>query len=343
MQNRKKGGNMRKNVFYSAIVILATIMVVPGVFAAGKVVVYSTNQQAQNDMMATEFEKATGIKCEMVRAGSGITLKRIKAEKDRPLGDVALGLSKILLNGNLDLWEAYKIKDWDVYPAEFKDPNGLWIGQMVHVMVFVYNTKQISAAEAPKNWGDFLDPKWQDRVAYCNPNNSGSAYTQLTVMLQLWGGGDQAWQKVETLLKHAKVTQQSSLVYKGVAQGEFPAGITMEYAGYRYKKCGAAVEVVYPGDGTVAYTEGAAIIKGAKNQQNARIFLDWASSLEARKKIVSQFMRRPARPDIDFNALVPGMVPLSQVNQVKGYEQARWTEERPAALKKVKEILLKVK
>jgi iron(III) transport system substrate-binding protein len=231
---------MRKNAFYLVLVILATIMVVPGVFAEGKVVVYSTNQQAQNDMMATEFEKDTGIKCEMVRAGSGITLKRIRAEKDRPLGDVALGLSKILLNGNLDLWEAYKIKDWDVYPAEFKDPNGLWIGQMVHVMVFIYNTKQVSAAEAPKNWGDFLDPKWQDRVAYCNPNNSGSAYTQLTVMLQLWGGGDQAWQKVETLLKHAKVTQQSSLVYKGVAQGEFPAGITMEYAGYRYKKGGAS-------------------------------------------------------------------------------------------------------
>ena len=45
---------MRKNVFYSVIVILATIMVVPGVFAEGKVVVYSTNQQAQNDMMAAD-------------------------------------------------------------------------------------------------------------------------------------------------------------------------------------------------------------------------------------------------------------------------------------------------
>ena len=80
-----------------------------------------------------------------------------------------------------------------------------------------------------------------------------------------------------------------------------------------------------------------------RNQKNARIFLDWASSLEARKKIVSEFMRRPARPDIDFNALVPGMVPLSQVNQIKGYDQAHWTKERPASLAKVKELLLQVK
>lgn len=334
---------MRKKAFHLVLVLLATIVFVPGVLAEGKVVVYSTNQQAQNDMMAADFEKATGIKCEMVRAGSGVTLKRIKAEKDRPLGDVALGLSKILLNANLDLWEPYKIKDWDVYPAEFKDPNGLWIGQMVHVMVFMYNTDLVSADQAPKTWSDFLDPKWQDRVAFCNPNNSGSAYTQLTVMLQLWGGGDKAWKKVEALLKHAKVTQQSSLVYKGVAQGEFPAGITMEYAAYRYKKGGAPVEVVYPADGTVAYTEGAAIIKGCQNQENARIFLDWASGLEARKKIVSEFMRRPARPDIDFNALVPGMVPLAQVNQIKDYNAERWTEERTPNLEKVKDVLLRVK
>jgi len=59
--------------------------------------------------------------------------------------------------------------------------------------------------------------------------------------------------------------------------------------------------------------------------------------------IVSEFMRRPARTDIDFNALVPGMIPLSQVNQIKNYDEARWTEERPEALSKVKDILLRVK
>jgi hypothetical protein len=34
---------------------------------------------------------------------------------------------------------------------------------------------------------------------------------------------------------------------------------------------------------------------------------------------------------------------LSQVNQLKNYDQARWTKERPQALKKVKDILLRVK
>lgn len=333
----------RRFLLIAALAAIAAMMLAPSAWAAGKVVVYSTNQQAQNDMMAAEFEKATGIKCEMVRAGSGVTVKRIKAEKGRPLGDVVLGLSKIILVNNMDLWEPYKIKDFDIYPAEYKDPNGMWTGQMVHVMVFVYNTELMKAAEAPTKWADFIDPKWQDKVAYCNPNNSGSAYTQLTAMLALWGEGDEGWKKVEKVLKHAKVTQQSSLVYKGVAGGEFPSGITMEYAGFRYKKGGAPVEVVYPAEGTIAYTEGAAIIKGAKNQENARKFMDWASSKAAREKIVSEFMRRPARPDIDFAKLVPGMIPLSQVKQIPNYDRAYWTGKRKEMLVKTKDILLRVK
>lgn len=335
---------MKKLTFFLVFTFLATISGGLNAFAGGKVVVYSNNLQAQNDMMAADFEKATGIKCEMVRAGSGIILKRIRAEKNRPLGDVALGFSKIMLNSNRDLWQSYKIKDWDKYSAKFKDPDGLWIGQMVHVMVFMYNTNQVKPAEAPTKWSDFLEEKWQDRVAYCNPNNSGSAYTQLTVMLDLWGAGnDQAWGKVETLLGRAKITQQSSLVPKGVASGEFPAGITMEYAAYRYKRGGAPVKVVYPADGTVVYTEGAAIIKGSKNLENAKRFLDWSSSLEVRKKIVTNFMRRPAREDIDFNALVPGMIPLAQVNQIANYDDTRWTNEKTETLTRVKDILLRVK
>ena len=98
---------MRKQTFFLVFAILVSCMMAPGVFAAGKVIVYSSNQQAQNDMMAAEFEKATGIQCEMVRAGSGILLKRIRAEKDRPLGDVAGGmdlggLGGMLGNGSLD-------------------------------------------------------------------------------------------------------------------------------------------------------------------------------------------------------------------------------------------------
>jgi iron(III) transport system substrate-binding protein len=327
----------------AAVLFLLILFWVPCALANGKVVVYSSNQQQQNDVMAAAFEKATGIKCEMVRAGSGVLLKRMKAEKSRPLGDVALGLSKILLLNNMDLWEPYKIKDFAAYPAEYKDPNGMWVGKILHVMSFLYNTKLVLPGQAPKSWSDFLDPKWKDKVAFCNPNNAGSAYTQLTIMLSLWGENEAGWKKVETFLKNAKITQQSSIVYTGVANGEFPAGITLEYAVYRLKKDGAPVENVYPAEGTVAYTEGLAVIKGAPNRENARKFMDWATSVEVRKQILSQFLRRPAREDIDFSGLAPGMLPMAKVNLLKKYDEDYWTKKRTEVLEKVKDILLRVK
>jgi len=330
-------------LIWTGLLALSALLIAPPAMANGKVIVYSSNQQQQNDIMAAAFEKATGIKCEMVRAGSGVLIKRMKAEKSRPLGDVGLGFSNIILQNNMDLWEPYKIKDFNAYPAEYKDPNGMWIGKILHVMVLMYNTKLLTSAQAPKAWSDFLDPKWQDKVAFCNPNNAGSAYSQMAIMLSLWGDNEAGWKKLEKFLKHAKITQQSSIVYTGVAGGEFPAGITLEYAAYRLKKDGAPVEVVYPAEGTLAYTEGLAIIKGGPNRENARKFMDWATSVETRKQILSQFLRRPARGDIDFAGLAPGMIPLAKINLLKNYDDDYWTKKRPEYLEKVKDILLRVK
>ena len=337
---------MRKKYFLLVSLVVFTLgffVVETPAFAAGKVVVYSTNEQAQNDLMVPLFEKATGIKCEMVRGGSGVFIKRIQAEKDRPLGDVALGFSKIIMLNNMDLWEPYKVKDFGVYPDEYKDAGGMWIGEMLHVMVFAYNKKLVSPDEVPKSWDDFLNSRWKDRVAYCNPSNSGSAYTQLTIMLHLWGDNEVGWKKVEQFLKNAKVTQQSSLIMRGVADGEFAAGITMEYDAFRHKKGGAPVEVVYPAEGTLAYTEAASIIKGAKNRNEARAFMDWSSSKPVCEEMVKEFLRRPARPDISFTDIAPGMLSLSKVKQVAGYKDDYWTQRRPEALEKVKDILLRVK
>ena len=312
-------------------------------WANGRVVVYSSNQQAQNDMMAEAFEKATGIKCEMVRAGTGVLVKKIIAEKNRPLGDVALGLGKSVLVNNLDLWEPYKVKDFSAYPAEYKDPNGMWIGKIVHLMVFMYHTKLLTPAQAPKAWGDFLDPRWQNKVAFCNPSNAASSYTQLTAMLSLWGDNEAGWKKVETFLKHALITEQSANVYTSVANGEIPAGITMEYAAYRYKKGGGPVEIVNPAEGAVAYAEGLAVIKGTPNRENARKFMDWATGLEARKLVLTQFLRRPAREDVGLASLAPGMVPLSKIRLMKGYDEDYWIRKQPEVLQKVRDILLRVK
>ena len=327
----------------SVILILSVFLNAMIAVGQGRVVVYSSNQQEQNDMMATSFEKATGIKCEMIRAGTGILLKKMQAEKGRPLGDVVIGLAKTAFMNNMELWEPYKVKDFAAFPDRYKDPNGMWIGKIVHVMVGIYNTKLVPAAQAPKGWGDFLDPRWQDKVLFCNPANSSTSYIQLAAMLTLWGDNEAGWKKVEKFLKHATITEQSANVYVGVANGEFPTGLTMEYAAYRYVVGGGPMGVIYPEEGTVAFAEGAAIIKGCQNRENARKFMDWVMNKEARRMVLKQFMRRPAREDIDFSNLVPGMVPLSKIKLIKDFDEDLWIKKQPVIMQKVKDTLLRIK
>ena len=59
-------------------------------------------------------------------------------------------------------------------------------------------------------------------------------------------------------------------MFQGVGNGEYPLGISLEYAGYLWASNGAPVKVIYPADGTIAQMEGVAIIKGGPNTENAQ-------------------------------------------------------------------------
>ena len=91
----------------------------------------------------------------------------------------------------------------------------------------------------------------------------------------LWGDDDAAWKKLSALLANTKVLNRSTLVFDGNGSGEYPLGISLEYAGYLWAHNGAPVKVIYPTDGTTALAEGAAVIKGAPDPDAAHALVDY--------------------------------------------------------------------
>jgi iron(III) transport system substrate-binding protein len=53
--------------------------------------------------------------------------------------------------------------------------------------VMVYNTKLVTAADAPKKWTDLLDPKWMNQVAVAHPGYSGAMGGWVLSMNKLYG------------------------------------------------------------------------------------------------------------------------------------------------------------
>ncbi len=320
------------------LLVLASILCAGPAAAQGKVVVYTSNDSNLNRFVFEAFKKETGIEVEQVEAGSGVVFRRIQSERERPLGDIVWGVSRTLLRANKALLAPYASKNKDAVPAQFRDADDAWIGSNVHLLVILQNTKLIPENEGPKSWADLMDPKWKGKVAFTDPANSGSAYSNLTMLAELWGPGEAGWDKVSQLLANTRVLNRSSLVFQGVGNGEFALGMSLEYAGYQWSSNGAPVKVIYPSDGTIAQMEGVAIIKGGPNTENAKQFVDYVTRKDVREAILRFAFRRPARQDLDLSKL-PGSMPQLSAIKILDYDEDHWVEKRAETAQKIQDII----
>jgi len=306
------------------------------------IVIYTSNDATLNKLAAAEFTKATGIPADVVSAGSGVVIKRVETEKDRPQGDIVWGISRSLLQTNAQYFDSYASQHKNAIPAEYRDPQDRWIGTNLHLLVVLQNTKSVPEAQGPKSWDDLTAAKWKGNIAFTDPQNSGSAYSNVTLLVDMWGGGNAGWDKTTKLIANTKMLNRSSLVFQGVGNGEYGLGISLEYAGYLWANNGAPVKTIYPSDGTIAQMEGVAVIKNGPNTAGARQFVDYVNRKDVREMILKETFRRPARQDLDLPNL-PGKMPkLADIKIVK-YDEAGWTAKRGETLEKIKEVIQKTR
>lgn len=327
-------------------VLLATVLVLGAGPAAaqgteGEVVVYTAAQSTIVQAIGPMFEKKTGIKVSFVEAGTGEILKRARAEAASPLGDVLWALGAEGMAANADLLEPYTVADDAKIAAIYK--KGMAGGRItpnnVTPMVIVYNTKLLPAGEAPKTWRSLTEPRWMDKIAYAAADKSGSSFTILATLLTVFGDTDAGWKVVEDIMKNAKILPSSSRVPKGVADGEYHAGLTYEDAAMRQVKGGAPVGVIYPQDGTSIPPDGNAILKGAKHPKAARAFMDYAVSKEVMDLLAQKFALRSARTDV---AAPEGFPAIDTIKAVP-YDM-EWAGKNYAALiKRWQDIIVRVK
>src|SRR5882762_6452549 len=98
--------------WFATVASLLTILVMSSsAQAQKKLVVYTSNESTLNDLVFGAFTKETGIVVEPVSAGSGVVMRRLQAEKARPLGDIIWGVSRSLLQTNKALFEPYASKN----------------------------------------------------------------------------------------------------------------------------------------------------------------------------------------------------------------------------------------
>jgi len=324
---------MFKTVSKWLALVTVVLCLVPGNAAAAQVVLYSSNPSELLDLVSKGFETKTGTKVSVVRMGTGEAMKRIAAEKNRPLADVFWSGDVAVLENAKENFQPYRSSEAKGLPAGYVEQEGRWTASNAHVMIIMANRSQIKAQEMPKTWKDLFDPKWKGKIVMANPEKSGSAYAQVYGLYKLYG-----WDGLKQLIGNAKVLDSSSLIYKGVAAGEYPLGITMEYAAHRYIVGGDKnVAIVYPTDGAFVAPEAAAIVRNGPNPEEAKKFVDYLLSKPVVDEIFAKFSRRPARPDAGE---AEGLPSLKTIPILKSFDPIEANRLEKELLKQWKEIIL---
>ncbi len=260
-----------------------------GSASADKLTYYCSAQEDWCQLMARSFEETTGIDVNMTRKSSGETFAQIRAEASNPKGDVWWGGTgdPHLQAAEEGLTEEYlspmrdQLHPWAISQAE--SAGNRTIGIYSGALGYGYNTELLAANDLPEPacWKDLLKPEFKGHVQMANPNSSGTAYTTLASMVQIFGEED-GFQFMKDL--HANInqyTKSGSAPIKAAGRGETTVGIVFMHDAVKQAVSGFPIKVVAPCEGTGYEIGSMSIIAGARNLEQAKMFYDWALSPEA--------------------------------------------------------------
>jgi iron(III) transport system substrate-binding protein len=302
--------------------VVASAIAMPA-SAQQRVSIYTAHTANIVERLIPLFEKATGIKADVVKAGSGEIINRVRAEAANPKADVIWSIGAELLEANNDLLEPYQPKEYELVADAYKG-KGAWLPYTAILNVFVVNTRKLKPEEYPRTWMDLAQPRFKNVLSVADVERSGSAYIQLNTFLTIYGDNAAGWGKFKTLFNNMSISTSSGAVPRFVNDGEAIVGITLEDNAYLYLKNGGPVAIVYPEDGTSAIPDGMALVKRAPSAAAGKAFIDWALSAPVQDLVVQELGRRPIRKD---SKPPGGLKPLDQIKLIE-YDIGRAATKR---------------
>lgn len=325
----------------SAIAVAAVVLPASTAMSKDKLTLYCSPQIEWCQLVIKEFQKDTGIEVAMTRKSSGETFAQIKAERKNPKGDVWWGGTgdPHLQAAEEGLTVEYKstlfdkLRPWSQKQAKQADYKtvGIYMG----ALGYGYNTELLAkkGLPEPKCWKDLLKPEYKGEVQIANPNSSGTAYTTLATIVQLFGE-EEGFEFMKGLHKNVnQYTKSGSAPIKAAARGETTIGIVFLHDVVTQVVKGFPIKAVAPCEGTGYEIGSMSIIKGARNMESAKKWVDWALSPAAQK-----LMPQAKAYQVPSNMTVDPPKEAPKVDQIKliDYDFAKYgsSAERKRLLSK---------
>ena len=323
--------------------LLVSFVLCMGMASAQQVNVLCSPDLAWCENLGGAFEDATGIGLEFVRLSSSESLARLRAESANPTFDVWFGGTgdPHLVAFNEGVTEFYKPSNWDeLIPGLTSAVGETYIPLYTGAIGFVVNEAVLAEAGAPvpNCWEDLLDPAYKGLLAMPNPNTSGTSYTIIATLIQIFGE-DRAWEMLADIHQNvAQYTRSGGAVGLLAGRGDVGVAIQFLHDGVKYVKQGFPVTNIAPCEGTGFEIGGLSLVANAPNRDEAIAFIEWALTPEAQAIAASageSFQVQsnantpvdPASPDLSSIQLIDYDFATYGSPEIRDAIVGKWTNE----------------
>ena len=306
---------MRKSII--SLVTVAMSLVAAASHADGEVNLYSYRQPFLIEPMLDEFTEQTGTRVNVVFAKKGM-VEKIKAAGDNNPADAVLTvdigrLDALRKAGLLEPVDSAVLDD--TIPAHLRHPDGLWFGLTTRARVALTSTDRVQSGEL-ETLADLADPKFRGRIC----TRSGKhGYNVALIASVIAHEGEEAAEKWlagvrDNLARKPQGNDRAQA--KGIYEGVCDVAISNHYYMGKMatnekkpeqKEWATAVNVQFldqNGRGNHVNISGAAVIKGAKNRDNAVALLEFLAGDAAQNLYATVNFEFPVKDGIRTHELV---------------------------------------
>jgi iron(III) transport system substrate-binding protein len=274
--------------------------------------VYSPHGKELLEYLEQGFEKAhPNIDVQWVDMGSQEILDRVRAEAANPQADVWFGAPAEAFDraARENLLDRYRPTWHKAIDPEGRDAADRWYGTYLTPEVIAYNSEAVSAAEAPRDWDDLLDPKWKGKILVRDPIASGTMRAIFGAIMvrsmQRTGKPDSGYAWLRQLDANTReYVLNPTILYQKIGRQEGVVTMwDMPDIATLQQRTHIPVKYVIPTSGTPLLVDGIAIVLGAHNPREAKMYYEYVTRPDVLIESAKRFLRIPARRDIPSDKL----------------------------------------
>jgi thiamine transport system substrate-binding protein len=260
------------------------------------------------------FQELTGAKVQILESGdAGAALNKSILAAGAPLGDVQFGTDNTFLSRALeaDIFEPYAPKNLDRVPADLKlDPENRLVPIDFGYVNLNYDKAALAAAklQPPADLRELTKPEWKGTLVVENPATSSPGLAFLLATIDHFGeSGDYTWRDFWRDLRtnEVKVTAGWEDAYYSEFAGGGSGGTYPLVVSYATSPAAAVIfsttpltdaptgNLLPPG-GAFRQIEFAGILRGTKNPELARAWMDYMLSEPFQNDVAGQMFVYPA-------------------------------------------------